>query len=155
MDALYRDPGRRMVAGVCAGLADYFAVDRSLIRLVFVLWALASRTGFMAYVVLWLMLPVRGSPDRSREQLVRDGVAEMRQEATAMAQQMRRALGGPVARTAPDRRTLVLGGALIALGLVLLAENTGLLGWIRLGNLWPLVLILAGVVMLRRALKRD
>ena len=48
----------RMVAGVCAGVADYFGVDVTLVRLVTVLGAIFGIGTFvLAYVVAWLLLP--------------------------------------------------------------------------------------------------
>ena len=45
-----------MVAGVCAGLGDYFDVDTTLVRAVFVAAAVMSGFGIVLYVVLWVLL---------------------------------------------------------------------------------------------------
>ena len=55
---LYRNEKNRMIAGVCAGFADYFGMDVNLIR---VLWALIScfyGAGIVAYVIAALIVPV-------------------------------------------------------------------------------------------------
>ncbi len=54
---LRRSRSDRMVAGVCAGLAEYFNVDPVLVRLVFVLLALAGGPGVLLYIVLWIIMP--------------------------------------------------------------------------------------------------
>jgi len=54
---LRRSRSDRMVAGVCAGLAEYFSVDPVLVRLVFVLLALAGGPGVLLYIVLWIIMP--------------------------------------------------------------------------------------------------
>ena len=54
---LYRDDQRKSIGGVCAGLADYFNVDVAIVRLIFVLMLILHGTGFLAYVVLWIVLP--------------------------------------------------------------------------------------------------
>ena len=54
---LYRSTKDRMVAGVCAGVGDYFKIDPTLVRLVFVLLALAGGPGLVAYIVMWLIVP--------------------------------------------------------------------------------------------------
>ncbi len=54
---LVRSTNDRKIAGVCAGLADYFDLDPTIVR---VLWALAvfcAGTGLLAYVILWIALP--------------------------------------------------------------------------------------------------
>jgi phage shock protein C len=46
-----------MVAGVCGGLADYFDIDPTLVRLAFVLLVFAGSAGFWLYVVMALVVP--------------------------------------------------------------------------------------------------
>jgi phage shock protein C len=57
---LYRSREERMLAGVCGGIGEYFAVDPTLVRLVFVLLAVFSGVGVLAYVVLWIVVPEEG-----------------------------------------------------------------------------------------------
>ncbi|MCA9883256.1 MAG: PspC domain-containing protein [Anaerolineae bacterium] len=47
----------RMIAGVCGGVAEYFNVDPTLVRLLFVLFALAGGPGLLVYIVLALVMP--------------------------------------------------------------------------------------------------
>jgi phage shock protein C len=47
-----------MFAGVAAGLAEYFAVDPALVRLLFVLLAFTGGHGLLLYLILWAILPV-------------------------------------------------------------------------------------------------
>lgn len=57
---LYRDKDRAIIAGVCAGLADWTGVNRAGLRLVVLLLAIPfSFVMIMGYVVLWLLLPKR------------------------------------------------------------------------------------------------
>ena len=51
----------RMIAGVASGLAAYLNIDTTLIRLAFVLFALAGGPGLIAYVILWLVMPDEGA----------------------------------------------------------------------------------------------
>jgi phage shock protein C len=55
---LYRSRSDRMVAGVCGGLAKYFNVDPTLVRLVFVVLALAGGPGLLLYLVMWIITPI-------------------------------------------------------------------------------------------------
>lgn len=48
----------RMIAGVCAGLAKYFGVDPTLVRIVFVLLAIFAAGGVLLYLILWLLMPM-------------------------------------------------------------------------------------------------
>ena len=54
---LYRSEHDRSLAGVCGGLADYFNVDATLIRLLFVILSLSTWPGLLIYIVLWVVIP--------------------------------------------------------------------------------------------------
>jgi phage shock protein C len=54
---LYRSRRQRMIAGVCGGLAEYFNVDATLIRVLFLVLAVFGGTGLVIYVVMWLIVP--------------------------------------------------------------------------------------------------
>jgi phage shock protein PspC (stress-responsive transcriptional regulator) len=54
---LYRSEHNRSLAGVCGGLAEYFNVDATLVRLLFVIFALSGGPGLLVYIVLWLVIP--------------------------------------------------------------------------------------------------
>ena len=55
---LYRSRDDRMIAGVCGGLGDYFDIDPTIIRLLFVFGAFATGSGlFWAYLVMMVVVP--------------------------------------------------------------------------------------------------
>jgi phage shock protein C len=54
---LYRSQNNRMVAGVCGGLAEYFNIDVTLIRVVFVVLAVFGATGLLLYLLMWAIVP--------------------------------------------------------------------------------------------------
>jgi phage shock protein C len=115
-----------MVAGVCGGLAEYFDVDPTLMRLVFVPLALLHGIGIIAYIILWIIAPKKGKGEGTRE--------------------MESEIGE---RRGAGELPLWLGTLFILLGLVFLTHNLGLLWW-QWGKFWPVVLILIGVVLLWR-----
>jgi phage shock protein PspC (stress-responsive transcriptional regulator) len=47
----------KMVGGVCGGLAKYFDIDTTLIRLVFAFATVFAGTGILAYIVMWIIVP--------------------------------------------------------------------------------------------------
>lgn len=55
---LYRDPDDVIIAGVCSGIAAYFSVDPVLIRLVFFVSIFFGGAGILAYLILWIIMPV-------------------------------------------------------------------------------------------------
>lgn len=51
----------RVIAGVCAAIADRFGMSRTLVRLLFVIFGLVG-AGEVAYLVLWILIPKRTDP---------------------------------------------------------------------------------------------
>jgi phage shock protein PspC (stress-responsive transcriptional regulator) len=58
---LHRSRDRRMVAGVAEGLADYFDVDTTIVRVGFVALALCGGLAVPLYLAGWLLIPEEGS----------------------------------------------------------------------------------------------
>ena len=54
---LMRSWSDRKIAGVCGGLAEYFDLDPTLLRVVWVLLVLCAGTGLLAYIVMWIVVP--------------------------------------------------------------------------------------------------
>jgi phage shock protein PspC (stress-responsive transcriptional regulator) len=54
----------RVIAGVCLGFAEYFDLDVTLIRLIWIIVAIFGGTGFLAYVVAWIVMP--SEPERTQ-----------------------------------------------------------------------------------------
>lgn len=54
---LYRSAKERIFGGVCGGLGDYFDVDPTLIRLLWILFVLAYGIGILAYLIAWFIVP--------------------------------------------------------------------------------------------------
>ena len=55
---LVRSSTDKKIAGVCGGLAYYFDLDPTLIRVLWLLAVLCAGTGLLAYLILWIALPV-------------------------------------------------------------------------------------------------
>ena len=56
-DRLYRSSREKMLGGVCGGLAEYFQIDVTLIRLITVVISFAGGIGFLAYFIAWIIIP--------------------------------------------------------------------------------------------------
>ncbi len=54
---LFRDPDHHLLGGVCSGIANYFDIDVIWIRLGFIITVPMGGIGFMAYIILWVILP--------------------------------------------------------------------------------------------------
>lgn len=59
MKRLYRDRFDKLLGGVCGGLGQYFQIDSSVIRLIYVaLTCLSFGISILLYAILWLLLPL-------------------------------------------------------------------------------------------------
>ena len=56
---LYRSKKNMMIAGVCGGIGEYFSVDPTLIRLLWVILTVFSGffPGIIAYIICWIIIP--------------------------------------------------------------------------------------------------
>ena len=52
-----RSTNDRKIAGVCAGLADYFNMDTGLVRILWLIATLVPGPNILAYIILWIALP--------------------------------------------------------------------------------------------------
>lgn len=114
---LRRGRDDRVIGGVCSGLGRYLGVDPVLLRIAFVVLAIAGGGGIILYIVGWILIP----EERPGEIL------------------------GTVPPSSAETLRLVAGGALIAVGVLLLLD----LSIPTIGKyLWPLALITVGVAVI-------
>ncbi|HYK75754.1 MAG TPA: PspC domain-containing protein [Daejeonella sp.] len=147
---LQRNEHEKMLAGVCAGMADYFDVDVTWIRIAFVVATLAGFSGVLLYLILWIVLPVKPySPNFKQYQADYQVYPENQ--------------GGPQASSAKPYQSqrksnarLIVGLILIFFGGIFLLDEFSLIPvWFDLGKLWPLVFIILGALMIGRAQKKG
>jgi phage shock protein C len=139
----YRSRSDSMIAGVCGGLGHYLGVDTMLVRLAFLLLAVFTGLGGVLYLALWIVA--------RREDVTADSYGEGAVEMTRQARNFRSRFGEGSLRSHPQFG-LFAGLSLVLLGALLLAENFGMYlpHWLGADLFWPLMLIAAGVVLMRR-----
>ena len=93
MKRLYRSESDRMVAGVCGGVAAYLGVDPTIVRVLFVVFALWG-AGTLLYLAMWLIVPTESKLAAGANENVRTGVEEMRTSARAAAEHVRNSVTG-------------------------------------------------------------
>lgn len=55
---LYRTRRERMIAGVCGGLAHYFNIDPTWMRLIFITCLLLGGSALLVYLIMWAVVPL-------------------------------------------------------------------------------------------------
>lgn len=55
---LYRSRKDRIIAGVCGGLANYFKMDPSWMRLIFIIFLILGGSAILVYLIMWLVVPL-------------------------------------------------------------------------------------------------
>ena len=129
---LHRSQDGRVVAGVCAGIAEALRVDVSLVRLAFVVLVFASGSGIVLYLGTWALLPPPGATEGRRSAPVRLVGVVLLAAAGLLAM---RGLG--------LHDSLLWPGALIAAGVVLVARRPRSVARTALG----IVLVMAGTAL--------
>lgn len=158
---LHRSGSDRILFGVCGGLAEYFDVDATLVRLIFVVITFAGGWGILAYILLAIIMPPESATAKQRREIVRENIAELGSRARDMGEQLRsgfaggsgtegEVVGGEVSRPArPVRdRHATAGLILILVGLLFLLGNLDLLWWFNFRQFWPLILIAIGLAII-------
>ena len=141
---LYRSVTDKMVAGVCGGLAEYFAIDPVIVRLIFVLAVIFGGSGIFAYIILWIIIPqkpflitpfstnpVSGDSQPSEE--------EKKSENTQFNMNI-------VNEKPLNNRSIYAGAFLILLGGIFLLDN--FVPHFHFGDFWPLILIGLGFAII-------
>ena len=146
---LYRSESDRMLGGVCGGLGDYLSLDTTLVRLFFALLFFGSGIGLLAYLALWIIMPSQSAaqPGRSFEENLKDSGENFSERVQTVGEEF-----GNAVRNPNPKAGVIIGISLIALGGVLFVENLNLhwLRWVSFDILWPVLLIIGGIVVLQR-----
>ncbi len=69
---LYRDEEDKILGGVASGLAHYLNIDPAIVRILFAVLAFFGGSGFLVYIILWIVLPSRSLITNIRKRLYRD-----------------------------------------------------------------------------------
>lgn len=54
---LYRNQHKKILAGVCSGLGDYFNIDPVIIRLLWLVLTIFGGAGILIYIIAWIIIP--------------------------------------------------------------------------------------------------
>ena len=156
---LYRSRSDRMIWGVCGGLAKYFDMDPTIIRAIAVLSIFLGSVGIWAYIILAIVVPLEDSKATEPKGAIKENVEEMKETARELGHEIQSTLAGGEGESEEivkvrHRRRNTLGIILIVLGILFLLGSLNIFWWFDWGNLWPLVLVAIGVLVILSARRR-
>ncbi len=64
---VFRNPDDKILGGVCSGIANYFAIDPLILRLIFVVAFFGFGSGLLLYIILWIIIPLAKTPSEKLE----------------------------------------------------------------------------------------
>jgi len=64
MQRITRSQSDRLLTGVCGGVADYFSIDPTMVRLIWIFFTLFGGSGLLAYIIATLLIPESNSQER-------------------------------------------------------------------------------------------
>ena len=142
---LVRSNTDKVIAGVCGGLASYFNIDAVIVRLIFAFVTLSGGAGLIIYIVLWIAMPEDGDENKSTKEITSKNSKQVEMKIEEVAK--------TVEDMAKERNTqLWLGLGVMLLGLFFLLSSLGISRYFNIGfylsKLWPLFIILLGVLIL-------
>ncbi len=139
---LTRDPNDKMVAGVASGLAKYFQLDVTWVRIAFALAAFFGGGGLWIYIILWIAVPEDDTPFSYTDYRVdKDDPGNF----------------GSTFKPKEKMNVNLIGGlVLIGLGSYFLLDEFDIIpNWFRIGKLWPLVFVVIGLSILFRGARQE
>jgi phage shock protein PspC (stress-responsive transcriptional regulator) len=168
---LERSVTNKVIGGVCGGIADYLAVDPTLVRIFFTIAGVFTGGLFiLVYVVLLFVIPLPGRPvstiAASAGTTAQEFAESLRRAADDIGRGFRSDPPAPSDATAEhvavdpavharetERRRMAFGYLLIAVGVVFLLGNAGLFRLVQWQLVWPLVFVAIGVLLLAQRVR--
>ncbi len=144
---LYRSVADKVLGGVAGGLGNYFNVDSTVVRLIFILLFVFGGSGLLIYLILWLIIPSEKSSSQVSGENIRENADEIRDKAQSLAGEMRQ-------MSEKENPRSMFGLLILVIGVLFLLNNFGIFRFFDLGRLWPLVLVVIGLAILFRNDKR-
>jgi len=135
---LYRDQQHKVIGGVCAGLADYFDIDVSIVRALFLLSLVLKGGGFLIYIVLMIVLP-------KKNYIFNDPTVDYRVPPDPMGFNPP---NDPFVAKRKSNGTIIAGTILIVLGGLFLLDQLDFIPNFNFHLTWPAILIVAGLAII-------
>lgn len=142
---LTRSTKDKIIAGVCGGLGEYFDIDPIILRIIFAVIALTAGSGFIIYIVLWVVMPEDTDKEGDHKKVIEKNAKQIEDKFEDVVESI---------DTPKSKQTLkvLFGLGVMFFGLYLLLLNFGMEKYLNffwyLGKLWPVFVIGLGLYIL-------
>ncbi len=136
---LFRSSRNRIIGGVAGGIGEYFEIDPTIVRIIFIITAIGWGLSILLYIVLWIILPDEFSIKFMEQNHTidnADNVSATSINTTVMSSNL-------------SRTKIVIGFLLIILGIILLLNN--FLSFSIIKYFWPLILVIIGIYIILKS----
>ena len=152
---LYRSKKDCVIGGVCGGIAEYFDIDTTLVRLLAVLVFFFGGSGIVAYIIGWIIIPQSlnvNTEDNSENKGEIKG--KIKKGADKANKKVEENLPEESSKGKSEKnRNIILGIILIIAGLIFMGSTLfPWITWIAWGTFWPVIIIVVGLVIMIRAI---
>lgn len=142
---LYRSSSDKMVAGVCGGLGEYFGVDSTLIRILFVALLIFGGGGLLIYIIMWIIVPVK----KNIEPQQYESNSEINSQYESKEKSSNYEYVEVETQKSQGKNSTLIGIIIIVVGILILLDNFNLT--IGFSNLWPIILIILGIYLILKS----
>lgn len=125
---VYRSIDDKVLAGVCGGLAKYFDIDATIVRVLWILGFFAGGLGILAYIICAVIIP-------------QESFTEYNMNKSNYDQAVPR-----YDKDKSNKNKVVLGSILIIIGVFSFIDEY--LYWINIEKLWPIIFIVIGIYII-------
>ena len=153
-----------MIAGVSAGLAKYFNIDPTIVRVLFVVSIFIGGGGILAYIILWIVVPedpIIITPNSSESDQNEDSSTSGSddQQGSSFNSEFNKKVNDAtneinnIVQEAKRSKKVFGGIILISIGILFLLDN--FLPYFHFTDYWPLILIVIGIVLIIKATNKS
>lgn len=150
---LYRSGSDKVIAGVCGGLGNFFDIDSTIVRIIFVLLTFGGGAGIIIYIILALIMPEQHNSDQDIKENIKNNAEQLASEIKTKANDLKEKYQREDGYRGDTR--MWLGVLLLFFGLFFLVENFNIFPWFNMGKLWPVILIVIGLLIVSRGTRHG
>lgn len=150
---LYRSNRDKMIGGVAGGIAEYFEIDPTIVRILFVLAVFFGGGGIIAYIILWIIVPEKPYifPGMDQNQFTtQNNFTSTEQTSTAQEEKSTENQSTfdytAFQQQRKSNTNSIAGIVLIVIGALFLLNN--FIPRFNFGDFWPFILIAIGIGLL-------